>query len=143
MEIDSDSDEEEPAPKKPPARSPAGGKTLRRPGGGKTLRKPLSDDDDDDDDEEEIVAPSKRPTRSSAAAAAKKIEADDMEESEDESSDEELELEDGALQSLVKDDTDQKYLDSLPEIEREAILGERFEKRKAEVDMKKALKEAK
>jgi len=126
---------------RPPARSPAGSKTLRRPGGGKTLRKPQSDGDDDE--EEEIVAPSKRPTRSSAAAAAKKIEADDMEESEDESSDEELELEDGALQSLVKDDTDQKYLDSLPEIEREAILGERFEKRKAEVDMKKALREAK
>ena len=68
---------------------------------------------------------------------------DDMEESEDESSDEELELEDGDLQSLVKDDTDQKYLNSLPEIEREAILGERFEKRKAEVDMKRALREAK
>ena len=33
---------------------------------------------------------------------------------------------------------DQKYLDSLPEIERELILVQRFEKIKAEADMKKA-----
>ena len=44
---------------------------------------------------------------------------------------------------LVKDEEDQKYLDSLPEIEREAILNDRFEKRKAEHDMKKALRESK
>ena len=70
----------------------------------------------------------------------------DMEESDDdESSDEEAELdmETFDTQRLVKDEEDQKYLDSLPEFEREAILGERFEKRKAEHDMKKALRESK
>jgi len=80
------------------------------------------------------------------ALLPKKPEADDMEESEDESSsDEEVEMDDVGLgpQSLVKDEEDQKYLDSLPEIDREAILGERFEKRKADADMKKALREAK
>ena len=67
-----------------------------------------------------------------------------MEES-DESSDEENELDMETLdpQSLVKDEEDQKYLDSLPELDREAILGERFEKRKNEADMKKALRESK
>jgi RNA polymerase-associated protein RTF1 len=44
---------------------------------------------------------------------------------------------------LVKDEADRKYLDSLPEIEREAILAERFEQRKAELDMKQALRESK
>jgi hypothetical protein len=71
---------------------------------------------------------------------------DAMEESsEEESSDEEAELdmETFDTQRLVKDEEDQKYLDSLPEIEREAILAERFEKRKAELDMKKALRESK
>jgi RNA polymerase-associated protein RTF1 len=44
---------------------------------------------------------------------------------------------------LVKGDEDRKYLDSLPEIEREAILAERFEQRKAEHDMRQALRESK
>lgn len=82
-------------------------------------------------------------------AAAKKPEPDSdaMEESDDddESSEEEAELdmETFDTQRLVQDEEDQKYLDSLPEFEREAILGERFEKRKAEHDMKKALRESK
>lgn len=70
-----------------------------------------------------------------------------MEESDDddESSDEEAELDFETFDpsKLVKDEEDQKYLDSLPELEREAILGERFEKRKAEQDMKMALRDAK
>ena len=70
-----------------------------------------------------------------------------MEESEDEESsdDEEAEFDNETFdpQKLVKDEEDQKYLDSLPELEREAILGERFEKRKADMDMKKALRDAK
>ena len=69
-----------------------------------------------------------------------------VEESEDEeSSDEEAEFDNETFdpQKLVKDEEDQKYLDSLPELEREAILGERFEKRKADMDMKKALRDAK
>jgi len=44
---------------------------------------------------------------------------------------------------LIKDDDDHEYLQSLPEFEREAILGERFEKLKNERDMKKALRDAK
>jgi RNA polymerase-associated protein RTF1 len=35
-------------------------------------------------------------------------------------------------QKLVQDDNDQKYLDSLPELEREAILADRFETMKNE-----------
>ena len=70
-----------------------------------------------------------------------------MEESEDddddESSEEEMELDMEDTQQLVKDAEDQKYLDSLNEIEREAILAERFDKRKAELDMKRALRESK
>lgn len=70
-----------------------------------------------------------------------------VEESEDEESsdEEEAEFDNETFdpQKLVKDEEDQKYLDSLPELEREAILGERFEKRKADMDMKKALRDAK
>lgn len=44
---------------------------------------------------------------------------------------------------LIKDDDDHQYLQSLPEFEREAILGERFEKLKNERDMRKALRDAK
>ena len=43
---------------------------------------------------------------------------------------------------LVTDEDDQRYLESLPELQREAILGERFEKLKSSVDMNRALKEA-
>ena len=71
-------------------------------------------------------------------------EPEDMEESdEDESSDEEMELDTDDPQKLVKDEEDQKYLDSLPELEREAILADRFEKLKNEADMKRALRESK
>jgi RNA polymerase-associated protein RTF1 len=72
-----------------------------------------------------------------------------MEESDDDgdssSSEEEVELDMETLDQshLIKDDEDRKYLDSLPEIEREAILAERFEQRKAELDMKQALRESK
>jgi RNA polymerase-associated protein RTF1 len=44
---------------------------------------------------------------------------------------------------LYEDDEDRKRLEAMPEIEREAILAERFEKRKAELDMKAALRDAK
>jgi RNA polymerase-associated protein RTF1 len=72
-----------------------------------------------------------------------------MEESDDddddESSEEEAELDVDTFdtQRLVEDEADQKYLDSLPEFDREAILGERFEKAKAGQDMKNALRESK
>jgi len=77
-------------------------------------------------------------------------EQDDNEESEedsfdDESSDEEreLDMETFDTQTLVKDEEDRKYLDSLPELEREGILAERFEELKNKEDMKKALRESK
>ena len=64
---------------------------------------------------------------------------------EESSSDEEREMDMETLdpQSLVKDEKDQEYIDSLPEFQREAILAERFEKLKNEEDMKKALRESK
>jgi len=54
-----------------------------------------------------------------------------------------LDMETFDTSRLVTDSADQKYLDSLPEIEREGILADRFEKRKAALDMKKALRESK
>jgi RNA polymerase-associated protein RTF1 len=68
-----------------------------------------------------------------------------MEESDDDSSEEEMELDMETLDQsqLIKDEADRKHLESLPEIEREAILAERFEQRKAEHDMKQALRESK
>jgi RNA polymerase-associated protein RTF1 len=68
-----------------------------------------------------------------------------MEESDDESSEEEMELDMETLDQsqLIKDEADRKHLESLPEIEREAILAERFEQRKAQLDMKQALRESK
>ena len=83
-----------------------------------------------------------RPRR--AAAQKKKPEPasdDAMEESS--SDEEEAELDEMDTAKLIKDAEDQKQLDALPEIEREAILAERFEKLKAEREMKKAMKEIK
>jgi RNA polymerase-associated protein RTF1 len=109
-------------------------------------------DIEDSSEEEEVVEkpapkPRGRPKGKTApkktpARAAKKKAQDDMDES---SSEEELELdmETFDTQALVESEEDKKYLDSLPEFEREAILGERFEKLKAAADMKKALRESK
>ena len=44
---------------------------------------------------------------------------------------------------LIKDDADRKMLDKLSELEREAILAERFEKFKADADMKRAMRDVK
>jgi RNA polymerase-associated protein RTF1 len=68
---------------------------------------------------------------------------DDEEDSDDETSEDEMELDTDDPKKLVKDEEDQKYLDSLPELEREAILADRFEKLKNEADMKRALRESK
>ena len=68
-----------------------------------------------------------------------------MDESYDESSEEELDMDFETLDQskLIKDDEDRKKLESMPEIEREAILAERFDERKAEHDMRQALRESK
>jgi RNA polymerase-associated protein RTF1 len=109
---------------------------------------------------DEEPAPPKRSTRASgggkqlrgAAVRGKQLrktepESDEMEESEedddDESSEEEMEMDTDDPQKLVKGEEDQKMLDALPELEREAILAERFEKMKNEADMKRALRESK
>ena len=70
---------------------------------------------------------------------------DESDDDDEESSDEEAEWDTEKFNpdSLVEDEEDRKYLDSLTEFEREAVLGERFEKRKAAYDMKKALRESK
>jgi RNA polymerase-associated protein RTF1 len=89
------------------------------------------------------AAPKRKPGRPKKAAPAPEAveESDDDEVSSDEEA--EFDMETFDPQKLVNDEEDQKYLDSLPEFEREAILGERFEKRKADMDMKKALRDAK
>jgi hypothetical protein len=88
-------------------------------------------------------APKRRPGRPKKTAPAPEAieDSDDDEVSSDEEA--EFDMEKFDPQKLVNDEEDQKYLDSLPEFEREAILGERFEKRKADMDMKKALRDAK
>ena len=152
-----------PAKKTPTVtRSPAGGKQLRQP-----QKKDSDDDDDDDDDfgedsseEEELFdddkeeeeeedddyeeVPAKKPSRPRRAAAAKKKAVVEEDFGDDDiSSDEEMELDENNTDALIKDEEDRKYLESLPELEREAILADRFEKAKAEQDMKKVLREAK
>ena len=69
----------------------------------------------------------------------------DSSSEEDESSEEEYELDMETFDNnkLIKDETDRKMLDKLPELEREAILAERFEKLKADADMKKAMRDVK
>jgi hypothetical protein len=66
-------------------------------------------------------------------------------DSDSDSSEEEMELdfETFDTQKLVQGDDDKKYLDSLPELEREAILAERFDELKKQADIKKALRENK
>jgi hypothetical protein len=46
----------------------------------------------------------------------------------DEDQELEMDVENNDHTTLIKDDDDQQYLDSLPELEREAVLGERYEK---------------
>ena len=67
------------------------------------------------------------------------------ESSSDESSEEEFELDMETFDNnkLIKDDADRKMLDKLPELEREAIFAERFEKLKADADMKRAMRDVK
>ncbi len=69
-----------------------------------------------------------------------------MEESDDDSSSEEefeMDMENLDQNQLIKDEEDRKYLESLNQLEREAILADRFEQRKKEHDMKVALREQK
>lgn len=149
----------EPAEKKAPV------KIVASPGArGKQLRKPIKEDEEEDDYEDEmelesdssenelevdeddedfaVVVPKSRPKRK---AAAKKPIVDDDDIGEDEVSsdgEDEMELDINNTEALIRDEADRKHLDSLPELEREAILAERFEKLKAEQDMKKAIREA-
>lgn len=60
-----------------------------------------------------------------------------------ESEEEEMDIDKFDTSQLITSKEDQKYLDSLQEFEREAILGQRFEKKKAEADMRRAMKVAK
>lgn len=69
-----------------------------------------------------------------------------MDESDDDSSSEEefdIDMENLDQNQLIKDEEDRKYLESLNQLEREAILADRFEQRKKEHDMKVALREQK
>ena len=112
--------------------------------------KPKEPEFDDSDESEPEPAPKRRgrppraaATRTSARAkAARKVMSSD---SDSDSSEEELELdfETFDTQKLVQNDDDKKYLDSLPELEREAILAERFDEIKKQADIKKALRENK
>ena len=69
------------------------------------------------------------------AAASAAAAADESEEEQ------ELDVETFDATKLVRNDDDRKMLESLPELEREAILADRFEKLKNAADMKRALRE--
>jgi RNA polymerase-associated protein RTF1 len=73
----------------------------------------------------------------------KKVDVEDFGDDDRSSDEDETEFDRNNSERLIKDEADRKYLASLPEFDREAILAERFEKLKAEQDMKKAMREAK
>eukprot|EP00985_Skeletonema_marinoi_P029069 scaffold26636_cov77-Skeletonema_marinoi.AAC.1 len=120
---------------------------VKKPTAASAAKPPIFDDSDESEPE---PAPKRRgrppraaATRASARAkTAKKVMSSD---SDSDSSEEELELdfETFDTQKLVQNDDDKKYLDSLPELEREAILAERFDELKKQADIKKALRENK
>lgn len=123
--VDGDEEEEEEVQPPPvqvqPRRSPG-------PGRGKQLRRPQADDMEESDDEDK-------------EEEDREVVAD--ESSDDDDDEQELDFETFDPKALVEGDDDQKMLDSLPEFEREAILGERFEKVKNKADMKRALLQSK
>ena len=114
------------AAKKPAKKAPAKKTPAKKPAPKKKKAPEPDSDDMEESEEEDLVGD---------------VDSDDDDDSSDE--ERELDMETFDTQTLVKDDADRKYLDSLPELEREAILGDRFEKLKAEQDMKKALRESK
>lgn len=110
------------------------------------------------DDESEFEMGKKRPPQSlitlcrSARSSARRETTSGYNESEEVGSKEDLgsddyederewDMETFDTRMLVQGAEDERYLDSLPELERENILAERFEKLKCEADMKKAIRE--
>jgi len=172
-EDDSSDDSDEDAPWEVAAANRGQGKMLRPSPTNKKKEESDMDESSEDDEEEEVKKPTAasaakppifddsdesepepapkrrgRPPRAAATRAsaraktAKKVMSSD---SDSDSSEEELELdfETFDTQKLVQNDDDKKYLDSLPELEREAILAERFDELKKQADIKKALRENK
>ncbi|KAL3799735.1 hypothetical protein HJC23_010385 [Cyclotella cryptica] len=133
--------EEEKAPEPPPAPKP---EPVPEP-------EPQPEPPQEESDEEEIKPakrrgrpPASSPSRPTRSTRSTKTVVDESSESESDSDEEfELDMETFDTQKLVQDEEDKKRLDSMPELEREAILAERFEKLKSEADMKKALRENK
>ena len=128
--------------------------------GGKQLRynqpQTTSDSDEDEEDEDEqVIVPrggGKQLNRDRTQFGGKSLrtmaEADDdsSSSSEDEPNDEEVEdidFDNADPSMLVKGKKDQEYLDSLTEMEREKILADRFEEKKREATLRKALSDSK
>ena len=114
--------------------------------GGKMLRPMQTEDDEssssseEEEEEEEEEEPAKEEEEF--------VDEDENEGYEDEEEEEDDNLEDIDLDNfdqsiLVKDKADQEYLDSLNEMEREKILADRFEEKKREIALRKALNESK
>jgi len=141
---DDDSDEEPVTTNKPTTNRPV---VPQQRGGGKILRPPSNDKESDDmetsssssEDEEEEEEEEEDNKQDDMETS------DDGDSEEEEDSDEEEEEFGGKVDEakLVEGTDDKKYLDSLPEIERESILAQRYEKLKNAADMKKALLESK
>jgi len=141
-DMDESSEEEEEEEVKKPAASAAASSSSS------AAKPPIFDDSDESEPEPAPPKRRGRPPRAAATRAsaraktAKKVMSSD---SDSDSSEEELELdfETFDTQKLVQNEDDKKYLDSLPELEREAILAERFDELKKQADIKKALRENK
>eukprot|EP00588_Corethron_pennatum_P031727 CAMPEP_0194348550 /NCGR_PEP_ID=MMETSP0171-20130528/106595_1 /TAXON_ID=218684 /ORGANISM="Corethron pennatum, Strain L29A3" /LENGTH=990 /DNA_ID=CAMNT_0039115901 /DNA_START=59 /DNA_END=3028 /DNA_ORIENTATION=+ len=111
-----------------------------------------SDSDDSDDDSDEKMAQSsedEKPAAPPAPAPAPTptpapVAAPDPDTSDDDDDDEEeADLSDIGHDQLIEDEEDRDRLNSMPELDREAILADRFEKKKSEREMAKVLREEK
>jgi len=147
---DSDDSDEEPTTTTIP--TPAPRTIIASQRGGKILRPPSNDKESDDmetssssSSEEDDKQDDMETSDEEEEEVDNDAESDGEEEEEDSDEEEETELGDHALdeRKLVEGVADKKYLDSLPEIERESILAQRYEKLKNAADMKKALLESK
>ena len=92
-------------------------------------------------DESDSDSDSSKPAAKKTSEEDMDVSEDDKDNSDDDDGKDDLEMEmDGVdEQKLVERADDKKYLDSLPEIERESILAQRFEKLKAAAHMKKKI----
>ena len=114
-----------------------------------------SDSEEDDEEEEQMVVSresGKQLNRDRTQFGGKSLRSMDMadelsssseEEANDDDEDEDIDFDNADPSMLVKGKKDQEHLDSLTEMEREKILADRFEEKKREATLRKALSDSK